>query len=112
MIEKAMRLSPFYPDYYLGIIGQSYRLLGRFEEAIVADNERLLRNPENGFSDVRLAAVYSELGRDQEARFHVGEALKKNPQYSLALMRDAEPYRDPSQMEHYLELLHRAGLPE
>jgi len=112
MIQKAMRLSPFYPDYYLGILGQSYRLLGRFEEAIAADKERLARNPENGFSDVRLAAVYSELGREEEARFHAREALKKNPQNSLALMRDAEPYRDSIQMEHYLELLRRAGLPE
>jgi TolB-like protein/class 3 adenylate cyclase/Flp pilus assembly protein TadD len=112
LIQKAMRLSPFYPDYYLGILGQSYRLLGRFEEAIVADKERLARNPENAFSDIRLAAVYSELGHDGEARFHVREALKKNPQYSLALMRDAEPYQDADDMEHYLELLRRAGLPE
>ena len=107
-----MRLSPFYPDYYLGILGQSYRLLGRFEEAIVTDKERLARNPENAFSDIRLAAVYSELGHDGEARFHVREALKNNPQYSLELMRVAEPYQDAADMEHYLELLRRAGLPE
>ena len=25
LIQKAMRLSPFYADWYLGIIGQSYR---------------------------------------------------------------------------------------
>jgi hypothetical protein len=27
-------------------------------------------------------------------------------------MRDAEPYQDADDMEHYLELLRRAGLPE
>jgi TolB-like protein/Flp pilus assembly protein TadD len=112
LIQKAMRLSPFYPDYYLGILGQSYRLLERYEEAIIADKERLALNPENAFSDIRLAAVYSELGHDEEARFHVREALKKNPHYSLKLMRDAEPYQDAAYMEHYLELLRRAGLPE
>jgi TolB-like protein len=112
LIQKAMRLSPFYADWYLGIIGQSYRLLGRFDEAIAADKERLARNPDNVISDLRLAAVYAELGRDEEARFHVREALKKNPNYLLDQMRDTNPYKDIAEMEHYLDLLRKSGLPE
>lgn len=112
MIEKAMRLSPFYPDWYLGIIGQSYRLLGRFDAAIAVDDERLARNPDNAFSDVRLAAVHSELGRDDEARFHVREARRKNPNISLRQVRDMDPYRDEATMQRYLDLLRKAGLPE
>ncbi len=112
LIQKAMRLSPFYADWYLGIIGQSYRMLGRFDEAIAADKERLARNPDNAYSDLRLAAVYAELGRDEEARFYVREALKKNPNYSLDQVRDTDPYPDAAEMEHYLDLLRKAGLPE
>ncbi len=112
LIEKAMRLSPFYPDYYLGIIAQSYRLLGRFDDAIAADKERLARNPGNAFSDFRLAAVYSELGREEDAKFHVQEALRKNPHFSLELVRQTDPYADEGEMEHYLELLRKAGVPE
>jgi adenylate cyclase len=111
-MHKAMRLCPFYPDFYLGILAQSYRLLGRFDEAIAADKERLERNPENAFSDIRLAAVFAELGRDDEAKFHVGEALKKNPSYSLKQLRDTDPYQDEAEMARYVDLLRLAGLPE
>ena len=112
LIQKAMRLCPFYPDFYLGIMAQSYWLLGRYEEAIATDTERLARNPDNAFSDLRLAASYTELGRDQEARHHVLEALKKNPSYSLTQVRDTDPYQDEAAMERYVDLLRRAGLPE
>ena len=57
-------------------------------------------------SERDLAALYSV------HRGAVREALKKNPQYSLELMRVAEPYQDAAEIEHYLELLRRAGLPE
>ena len=107
-----MRLSPFYRDMYLGILAISYRLLGRFEEAIAADKERLVRNPENAFSDLRMVASYIELGRDEEARFHVREALRKNPQNTLARVREIDPYQDEGEMSRYLEALRKAGLPE
>ncbi|MCP5081009.1 MAG: adenylate/guanylate cyclase domain-containing protein [Alphaproteobacteria bacterium] len=113
LIEKAMRLSPFYPGYYLGIIAQSYRLLGRLDDAIAADKERLAQSPGNAFSDFRLAAaVYSELGDEENAKFHVQEALRKNPHLSLEVVRQIDPYADECEMEHFLDLLRKAGLPE
>ncbi len=112
LIRNAMRLCPFYPDFYLGVLGQTYRLLGRFDEAIAADKKRLARNPNNAFSDLRMAASYAELGRGEEARFHIREALRKNPSYTLAKVSDTDPYRDEAVMEQYLDLLRSAGLPE
>ena len=112
LIEKAMRLSPFYPDNWLGILATGYRLLGRYEESIALDQERLRRNPDNFFSDFRLAALHMELGREELARAHASEALKKNPNLTLRQIRLSEPYRDESYLEHYLDLLRRAGLPE
>jgi len=112
LIERAMRLCPFYPDWYLGIAGVSYRLLGRYDEAIASDKERLERNPDNFFSDFRLAAIYEELGRHDEAREHVAQALKKQPQLTLAQVRISEPYLDEGVLEKYLDLLSDAGLPE
>ena len=51
LIRKAMRLSPVYPDLYLGILATGCRLLDCYKEAIAADREHLVRNPENAFSD-------------------------------------------------------------
>jgi adenylate cyclase len=94
------------------MLGVSYRLLKRYDDAIAADKERLRRNPLNAFSDIRLAVVYAELGRMDEARAHVAAALRKNPQYSLRQARLLDPFEDPAEMERYLSALRRAGLPE
>ena len=112
LIERAMRLSPFYPDWYLGILGISYRLLGRIDDALATDHERLRRNPANAFSDLRLAALYSHLGQIDRAQFHLREALRKNPSYSVRQVRVTDPYQDEVEMERYLNLLRAAGLPE
>ena len=112
LIENAIRLCPVYPDWYLGILGISYRLLGRYEEAIAADLDRLRRNPVNGFSDIRLAAVYAELGDLDKARHHVQQSQKKQPDYRLRHLKQTDRYEDAETMRAYEVLLCRAGLPE
>ena len=112
LVQQGMRLSPFFPDWYLGVAALSYRLLGRYKDSIAADKERLARNPDNIFSDFRLAATYEELGRHEQARHHVAEALRKNPQLSLKQIRVSEPYRDETDLERNIDLLRKAGLPE
>ena len=112
LIEKAMRYSPFYPDWYLGIQGVIYRVLGRLEEAIQSDLERLARNPDQTLSNFRLAALYSETGLGSLARDQVAELLKKNPHASIQQVRVSEPYRDEDELERYLDFLREAGLAE
>jgi TolB-like protein/cytochrome c-type biogenesis protein CcmH/NrfG len=112
LIERAMRLFPYYPDNLLGILALSYRRLGRFEESIALDTERLKRNPDNMYSDHRLASVYMELGRAEEARRHVAEAIKKNPHASLRQIRFSEPYQNEEYLDRYLDQLRKAGMPE
>ncbi|MDJ0948165.1 MAG: winged helix-turn-helix domain-containing protein [Alphaproteobacteria bacterium] len=112
LIEKATRLSPYYPAWYLGISGVSYRVLGRFEEAIEADEKRLERSPDNPVSDFRLAAVYAERGQIERAREHIAALLVKNPKASIRQVRVSEPYRDEAEMERYLGYLRQAGMPE
>jgi adenylate cyclase len=110
--ERAMRLFRYYPDNMLGVLALSYRILGRYDESIALDTERLRRNPDNMYSDFRLASLYMELGREDEARRHVAEAVKKNPRCSLRQVRFSEPYQDEQYLNHYLDLLRKAGLPE
>ncbi len=87
-------------------------MLGRYEESIALEHGRLKRNPENFYSDFRLAVLYMELGREQEARAHVAEAITKNRTLSLRQIRFCEPYQDESYLERYLDGLRKAGLPE
>lgn len=112
LIDKAMRFSPFYPDWYMGILGISYRLIGRYDDAIRIDQERLNCSPENIFSDFRLAALHEELGQHEEAQRCVAEAMRKNPDASLRQVRACEPFQDSEELERYLDILGRAGLPD
>lgn len=47
LIERAMRLNPRYPAHYLMVLGWTYRLTGRYLEAIAVMKEALSRNPNN-----------------------------------------------------------------
>jgi adenylate cyclase len=36
LLEKAMRLNPFYPDWYLWYLADAYDALGRYEDVVAA----------------------------------------------------------------------------
>jgi len=59
-VEHAMRLNPRYPFWYPDNLGLAYRLLGRYEEAIAAHQQVLLRNPKYPFAYVFLVLTYAE----------------------------------------------------
>jgi adenylate cyclase len=79
LIENAMRMCPIYPDFYLGILGISCRLLNLNDDAIDVDKRRLRMNLENVFSDLRLSVIYTEIVNIKLGRHHLDEALKNNP---------------------------------
>ena len=112
LIKKSMRFSPYYPAWYLSVLGVNCRMLGRHEEAIIADLQVLQRQPENTFSNFRLAAIYAELDRFEEAQAQIAEVLRKNPQASIRQVQICEPYRDAETLQRHIESLRKAGLPE
>jgi tetratricopeptide (TPR) repeat protein len=49
LVKKAMRLSPYYPAWYLAVLGHAYRLTGQYEEAItLLESWRARANPRGG----------------------------------------------------------------
>ena len=112
LTQKAMRLSPYYPDWYLGVLGTAYRLVGDYDEAIAAYDKRRERNPYSTMPYLGLALVYSEVGRDEEAKAATAEVLKRNPEISLNQVRNRLPYKDPAEVDRILAALRKAGLPD
>jgi len=110
LIEKAMRLNPHYPPIYLFSLGHSYYLMGRYEEAIATLKRVLNRNPDFLPAHLDLAIIYSELGREEEARAEVAEILRISPNFSLEVLRQRLPYKDPAVLERILGGLRKAGL--
>jgi tetratricopeptide (TPR) repeat protein len=109
-LETAMRLDPHYPVHCLIFLGEAYYWLGRYEEAIAAEKKALLRNPDDLGAHVRLAAFYGELGREEEAQVALAETLRLSPNYSLEVVRQITPYKNPADLERVLTALRRAGL--
>lgn len=64
-------------------MGASYVETGRFEEAVSAYKQALLRNPDNIFPHIGLASTYILMGREKEGRTEAVEVLRINPKLSL-----------------------------
>jgi len=110
-IRRAMRLNPSYPDWWLMILEESYRLSGHYDEAIETIKEEL-RRYENYFTRTRLALYYAQTGRDEEARAEIERALRIRPDMNLKIWANAQFFKDKSQLERDLADLRRVGLPE
>jgi adenylate cyclase len=116
LIKKAMRISPYYPAFYLKFLAPSYVLTGRYEEAIEIGRLMLDRSRKGEINalDVHivLAEAYAGLGQMDEARAQAEEVLKINPKYSLKGDVFLHGYKNPAHIEQRITALRKAGLPE
>ncbi|MBI3300672.1 MAG: adenylate/guanylate cyclase domain-containing protein, partial [Deltaproteobacteria bacterium] len=110
LIERAMRLNPQYPVWYLLALGFAYRVAGQYEEAIAPLKKALTLTPNFGPAHFNLAACYAELDRLEEALAEVAELRRLDPNVSLEAARQNLPYKDPAVLERYLAALRKAGL--
>ncbi len=111
LIQRAMRLSPYYPSFFPSILGDSYRLLGRYEDAISAFETSREMNPRPLLSHLRLSYAYLEAGHEEKAKLSVVEVLKRSPKFSLESVPKAIPFKDPAELARVLKLLEQAGIP-
>jgi len=108
LLEKAMRLNPYFPDWYLWYLADAYDTMGRPEE-VIATVQRM-QNPAEGRR--MLAANYAHLGMMEEARAQASEVMRLHPGFTIGRWRHRPPYRDRAIIERYVEGLRKAGLPD
>ena len=110
--EKAIRLNPMPPNYYLYGIGLSYAWTGRYEEAIAACKKAIHGAPDSFYARIFTTAVYSLSGRDEEARAQAAEVLRLNPKFSLKTFGKRLRYKNQDDHHQWISALSNAGLPE
>lgn len=111
-VEHAIRLNPMHPPIYLHFLARILATLGRHEEALV-HLDRLARVMPTSTNSLALyAACNVATGRDAEARAAVTKLLSISPGFSLSIVPEASPYARREDLDGYLDLLRRAGLPE
>lgn len=108
LMHKAMRLNPHYPDWYLWYLADAYDTLGQSED-VIATVQRM-HDPSEG--QRMLAANYAHLGMMREAEAAAREVLRLHPDFKISVWRERPPYRDQAILEHYVEGLRGAGLPD
>ena len=112
-VERAMRLNPHYPYYYLFYLGQSHYLLEHHEEAIELLKRVVSRAPY--FLPVRrhLAVLYTEIGLLEEAKAETATVLRVFPGASIEDERARCFYRwTPDLMNRFFDGLRKSGMPE
>jgi TolB-like protein/class 3 adenylate cyclase/predicted Zn-dependent protease len=114
--KKAVRLAPFAPWYYFGVIGWDYYFLGQHEEAISWFKLSFDRCQETKcnqkFPHSYLAMAYSDNGQTEKARYHMQKVLEYDPKFNLEARKKSMHYKDPSYTERYINALRKAGAPE
>jgi tetratricopeptide (TPR) repeat protein len=111
-IQMAMRLNPRHGFVYYWIVGESLFQMGRIEEAVSAYKKALELNPQFARARRRLAAVYGQMGRIGDAEWEAAELLTLEPDFRLARARETTKFKNPADLERYIEGLRKAGLPE
>ena len=111
-IKKAMRQSPYYPAWYLFVLGNTHRLLRQYDEAVPALEAWRDRLPNSPNPYVMLAYTYAEMGRLEDARAAAKALLERNPDFTLEQQAKQTPYKDVRELERTIEGLRKAGVPE
>lgn len=106
LLEKAMRLNPFYPDQYLWHLGGAYFNLKRYEDAI--EVLKRMQNPTEGRRI--LAASYGHLGRKEKARHEAELVRQAHPNFTVERWAKVQPDRNEDDVLHFVDGLKRAGL--
>jgi TolB-like protein len=106
LLERAMRLNPLYPDWYLWHLGEAQFHVGEYEKTI----ETFKRMHNLSEAHRMLAATNALLGRMDHARRHAEKVLAVHPDFSISHWRTVPPYKSPEPLERFFDGLRLAGL--
>jgi len=112
LIDKAMRLNPFYPFYYVLYKGLAYQAMERYEEALDAIKRSVAHNPDALHPQIHLAACLGLLGMKAPAREALSEVRRMVPEFSMIWVQTFLPYMRAADLERMAEGLRIAGLAE
>jgi adenylate cyclase len=111
MLQKSLRLSPIpIHSQVLGMLANSYRMLGQYEEAIATFRKVLqIYGPDHLLAHIGLAITYALMDREKEARAEGAEVLRIDPKFSWERYIKGLPY-DQSLKDRVADALRKAGL--
>ena len=108
----AIRLSPYFPDWFLMPLGEGYRGTGQLEKAREVFEHLAARAPGSLLSQARLARIHAESGNEIQARAAAETVLSLDPDFSVARFLASVPLKEKAERDKFAAGLLKAGLPE
>ena len=105
--KDAMRLNPYYPNWYLWLLGVAQYQAHDYEGAV----KTLRKMSPIGVARRIPAASLARLGRMEEARAEAEKYLKDNPSFSASNWASTHPFLHDKDRQHAVEGFIKAGLP-
>jgi adenylate cyclase len=114
VLEANIRLDPFQRNVvpFSGLMGSANYTLRRYGEAVRLLRECVSRLPNVQWPCLWLAPAYAQAGRFAEAKEEAAEVLRINPGFTIESHKRILVYKDSGDLEHRLDGLRKAGLPE
>jgi len=113
ILQANIRLDPFQPlSRSFAGMGDANYMLKRYGEAVRLLRECASRLPNLQWPHLWLAAACAQAGQFEEARKKSAEVLRINPGFTIEGWKRLAVYKDPKDVEHHIDGLRKAGLPE
>jgi len=106
---KAIELNPHHPHNYPFHLGQAYFVMRRLPEAIAAFEKGLSSNPKSERLRAWLAAAYAQNNQIKDAEWQLELVLLANPDFSIERQKKAFPFKNPSDLNYFVDGLKKAG---
>ena len=112
LINKGMRLNPYYTWDYPYNLGRANYMLGNYEAAIIALEQAEERNENAMPIKMFLAASYVKAGRLEDAEWTTEQMQVLNPNSTVSHIDKTIPIGNIKLKKIFLEDLRKAGLPQ
>ena len=109
-LNRAKRVDPYFnPSWYWHMLGRLCYLSHRYDEAIAAYE----RSPsQQGWLPAAMAPCHAQTGRLEVARELAAQTLRRLPAFSIQTFARREPFKNMADLDHILDGLRMAGIPE
>ena len=107
-VDMALQLNPYPHPIYYWLMGFALYAAHRYEDAA---NALQHTGRETGAQRI-LAAALAQLGRHEEAREVAVRFMNTFPQFTTRSWAKTQPFRNPDDLQHFINGYVKAGLPE
>jgi adenylate cyclase len=112
LVRQALQLNPRSAASLHAYIARGLLLLNDRDEAVAEVVTCIRLAPSFRLCEEVAAVIYAELGRLDEAHAAASAAYRIDPDFTLASAPEVLPFKNPLDLQRFLDGLRKAGLPE